>query len=103
MRNSSFVTKIGWTDENDIDMELEVSGDFVPGCPEVRYLKNGDPGYPAEPSEVDVHNISQHFADGDTRHFCITAIAKLVDDEEFYEKLLLQVENELAEAAQGED
>ena len=36
------------------EIEVALSGAFTRGCPEVRYLRNGDPGYPAEPDEVEL-------------------------------------------------
>ena len=38
-------------------VELEVLGDYTKGSAAVFYLRNGDPGYPAEPSEFVVESI----------------------------------------------
>lgn len=34
-------------------MEVTVTFNHRPGRPAVRYLRNGDPGYPADPAEVE--------------------------------------------------
>lgn len=34
---------------------------YSPGCPEVRYLRNGDPGYPAEPAEYEFEFVGAEF------------------------------------------
>jgi hypothetical protein len=39
-------------ERNGREIEVEVTGTYCPGRPECRYLRNGDPGYPAEPSEI---------------------------------------------------
>lgn len=33
---------------------------YTPGRPAVMYLRNGDPGYPAEPAEVEFMRCSPH-------------------------------------------
>jgi hypothetical protein len=35
-----------------VEFEVEVAGTYNPGRPEVRYLRNGDPGHPEEPAEI---------------------------------------------------
>lgn len=44
------------------ELELEVRGEFHPGTPDVWYLKNGDPGHPGDPAEVDIHSITHNGA-----------------------------------------
>ena len=39
------------------DDPLTVSFDYYKGSPAVRYLRNGDPGYPSEPAEVDLISV----------------------------------------------
>ena len=39
------------------DVELEIQFSYTPGRPAVMYLPNGDPGYPADPAEVDIEEI----------------------------------------------
>lgn len=43
------------------DVEVVVEFDYTRGAPAVYYLRNGDPGYPAEPDDVD--NITIHRGD----------------------------------------
>ncbi|TAJ89697.1 hypothetical protein [Reyranella sp.] len=35
------------------DLEVEIAFDFTRGRPAAMYLRNGDPGYPADPDEVE--------------------------------------------------
>jgi hypothetical protein len=48
-------TSIAWYSEtfDGTEREYEVRGHCIPGEPDVWYLKNGDPGYPGSPPEVD--------------------------------------------------
>jgi hypothetical protein len=39
-----------------IDFEVEFT--YYPGSPEVRYLSNGDPGYPEELESFEFHSIT---------------------------------------------
>lgn len=38
----------------DAEIEINVEGTVTAGTREVRYLRNGDPGYPAEPATVEI-------------------------------------------------
>ena len=40
-------------ERNGNSLTCPIEGTFYPGCEEVRYLRNGDPGYPAEPATID--------------------------------------------------
>lgn len=42
---------------------VEIEYQFSKGCPEVRYQRNGDPGWPAEPPEVEI--LKAKLIDGD--------------------------------------
>ena len=39
------------------EQEVEVTGNYSPGSPAVLYLRNGDPGYPAEPPEFELEEM----------------------------------------------
>jgi len=41
----------------DYDDGLEVTGEYSAGSPAVAYLSNGDPGYPEEPEEFEIHKV----------------------------------------------
>jgi len=41
-------------ESDDGEVVIEVEYKFYPGSPAVMYLSNGDPGYPAEPNEVEI-------------------------------------------------
>jgi hypothetical protein len=55
------IAKLVLDDEADVLVEYQ----YVPGRPAVMYLRNGDPGYPADPEEVDILSvfISGHWID----------------------------------------
>lgn len=36
------------------DLDVQVEFDYHPGSPGCMYLRNGDPGYPPEPAEIDI-------------------------------------------------
>jgi len=52
----TFETKL-WIERGDDEVLVAVTADYTPGCDEVRYLPNGDPGYPAEPSDVSIVSV----------------------------------------------
>ena len=54
---SGSLNGMDWEDEQEITFE------FRPGRPEVRTLRNGDPGYPADPDEVEFVSISPGASD----------------------------------------
>jgi hypothetical protein len=37
-----------------MEFEGEAEGSYLPGAPAVMYLRNGDPGYPADPPEFEI-------------------------------------------------
>jgi hypothetical protein len=39
------------------DVECVIQYDYTKGRPERQYLSNGDPGYPADPAEVDITEL----------------------------------------------
>lgn len=41
------------------DAPFEVEFDITPGRPGKLYLRNGDPGYPPEPAEVDILSVTR--------------------------------------------
>ena len=41
-----------------LDIEGTIEGEYTPGSPAVMYLRNGDPGYPAEDPEFEVHEVT---------------------------------------------
>jgi len=47
-----------WSDERgDHEAEHEITFRFTRGRPAVMYLRNGDPGYPADPHEVEYVSV----------------------------------------------
>jgi hypothetical protein len=40
-----------------IELRVEVDADYTPGYPAVMTLPNGDPGYPAEPEELEITGV----------------------------------------------
>jgi hypothetical protein len=41
----------------DDNLELEITGEYIPAEPEERYLSNGDPGHPGFPSYFEFDEI----------------------------------------------
>ena len=39
------------------DLEVRVTFTYTPGMPGKMYLRNGDPGYPEEPAEVEIDEV----------------------------------------------
>ncbi len=39
------------------EVEVQVTGRYVPGTRDVMYLSNGDPGYPGDPSEGSIQSV----------------------------------------------
>ena len=68
----------GSTNGMDWEDEHEITFEFRAGRPEVRTLRNGDPGYPADPCELEVVSINP----GAGNHGAFSDIAdKLLHDE----------------------
>lgn len=42
----------------DAEIELKIDYHYYPATPDVMYMSNGDPGYPGDPEEVNVINVS---------------------------------------------
>jgi hypothetical protein len=40
-----------------VQIEVEVEMDYYRGCEMRMYMRNGDPGYPAEPPEAEVQKV----------------------------------------------
>jgi len=43
----------------DTEVSFLVSYSYSPGRPAVMYLRNGDPGYPADPAEIEIEKIER--------------------------------------------
>lgn len=68
----------GTTNGMDWEDEQEITFEFRPGRPEVRTLRNGDPGYPADPDEIEFVSIKPGAGD----HGAFSDIAdKMLRDE----------------------
>ena len=51
---STHTTTLYREDADGNEIEIEVTGDYTPGSPDVYYTSNGDPGYPGDPEEVEI-------------------------------------------------
>lgn len=40
------------------EREVEVTYKYSPGTPDVMYLPNGDPGYPGDPAELEILDVT---------------------------------------------
>ncbi|MDD5589190.1 MAG: hypothetical protein PHP92_04000 [Candidatus Nanoarchaeia archaeon] len=77
---------IDWNNQKAI-----VIGVYTEGTPDVRYLPNGDPGYPGDPEEFDIHEIIIN-----NKKMPRDEIDKIYDDDEQYEKFMIEINNTLA-------
>ena len=50
-------TPEGVADE-EVETRVDLTCSFSPGSPAVMYLRNGDPGYPADPDEFELLHVS---------------------------------------------
>ena len=57
MRTFTLTTHINGP--QDSEPEVEITYTYRPGTPDVRYLPNGDPGYPGDPPEVNIFSITR--------------------------------------------
>lgn len=53
MSRSFKITSSWHVERGGEDLEVELAARFWPGTADVRYLRNGDPGYPGDPATVD--------------------------------------------------
>lgn len=44
-------------------VNLEITGEYSPGTPDVWYLRNGDPGYPGDPEEFSISSATYNSID----------------------------------------
>lgn len=51
-------TRSGAINGMDVDNEYEIEFEYRAGRPAVMYLRNGDPGYPADPDELEVIKVT---------------------------------------------
>ena len=40
------------------DIEATLEYTYIPGTPDVMYTSNGDPGYPGDPSEIEIESFT---------------------------------------------
>jgi len=57
-RHKISATRSGTINGMDVDNEYEIEFEYRAGSPAVMYLRNGDPGYPADPDELEVIKIT---------------------------------------------
>jgi len=79
-------------ERNDEDVEVQVLYTFLRGTPQVNYQRNGDPGWPAEPDEIEISHVTS-LVDG-------TEIT-LTDDE--IERIEIEISDQEADAYEGPD
>ncbi len=63
MSRPQHVSALMTIERNEQEIEVAISGTYVPGEREVRYLRNGDPGHPGSPDEI--QDITVTLKDGD--------------------------------------
>ncbi len=77
-----------YIERNDDEIEVFVEASWSPGSPAVPYLRNGDPGYPEEPDEVEFLSVT----DSDGNEYELTEDEKEKLYEEIVEKAIAQNE-----------
>ena len=73
-------------EERDVDFNVN----YTPGTPDVYYLRNGDPGYPGDPPELEI--LSARVGN-------IEIVSLLLDNEKVFEGLFEQLLDACGEAA----
>lgn len=95
------VTRSGSHDGMDWDNEHQITFEYRAGRPAVMYLRNGDPGYPADPDEIELISITPDAGN----HGVFTDIAQRdlenwaqdwLDNDGYAEVLALVAEDEAA-------
>jgi hypothetical protein len=83
--------------------KINVIFTYLPGSPGVRYLRNGDPGYPPDPAELEF--VSAALLDGDGCNPKPEHVAKLaqeyLDSDDGYRYLCEVGEDQLMAAAEA--
>jgi hypothetical protein len=73
-----------------VEVEVEVVCKYRPGTPDVMYLRNGDPGYPGDPAEIEVIEV---YCEGEKVTGALAAqIIETLQYESEYEELFAAVE-----------
>jgi len=75
------------TDKVSLDeIEFVITYTYTPAIPAVMYLRDGSPGYPAEPAEVDIHSVK----------VCGVEMIQAIPEQQLeylYERVLEEAEN----------
>lgn len=79
-----------------MDILVNCTGEYDEGRPAVMYLRNGDPGYPEEPAELNIQSLSI------VGHGPLEGADFLSFTEEFYEELCDAAGGNLADAEEEE-
>jgi hypothetical protein len=85
--------------KQDAGTHVRLTCDYCPGSPAVMYLRNGDPGYPAEPDEGYVTKVEMDAVTLTNDHPLVILIdGWMLEDDSFYERVLLQLHKAHANA-----
>jgi hypothetical protein len=57
IKSKNIKTTVMLNDEQETEVKVTVEYDYTEGRPAVYTLKNGDPGYPEEPEELEITGI----------------------------------------------
>ena len=79
------------------DLEGEIEGTYTPGSPAVMYQRNGDPGWPADPSEFEVSEV--RISDFMGQKFAPPIILDAKGQEEFVDRHQKQIKEWADETA----
>jgi hypothetical protein len=95
-------TPDGVADE-EIETRVDLTCTFLAGRPAVMYMRNGDPGYPAEPDEIELCHVSVAGVLLADKHPLVILLNRWMDeDETFYlavgDRVSALIGDEVAEA-----
>lgn len=82
-----------------LELKVEITGTYSPGRPGVHTLRNGDPGYPADPAEFNVEKVEllgvNDGRDGED--------VLIPETGEFYEEFMEEIDRAVEEEIQREN
>jgi len=87
-----------YSEETDKTYDITIEFTYSPGTPDVRYLPNGDPGYPGDPPEVEIVSVYSNSDDPVPLDFGVSYF-----DEEVLTELCMQKSVQIEDEADEEE
>lgn len=98
---SSGAMDITLSDEEDNEQEYYCEYNFTPSVPGFAYRKNGDPGDPPEPEEIEITVLKPYLADHTLGPDCLKDMSE--EDVELIEEKISEYEAECDDYDEPED